>query len=67
MPCGDDQEATPSLASPRERPAHLAVLDRRAVKKSRPALPWFIDRFTSALPGDLPDEPPESSRIGVRS
>jgi hypothetical protein len=65
MPCGGDQEATPSLTPPRERPANLATLDRPAGVKARPPLPWFINRFTPELPGDLPDEPPESSRIGT--
>lgn len=65
MPCGGDQEATTSLMSPRERPANLATWDRPDAVKARPPLPSFIDRFSSELPGDLPDEPPESSRIGV--
>lgn len=64
MPCGGDQEATLSLMSPRERPASLVMLSYPKVETSRPPLPWFLNRFTSELPGDLPDEPPESSRVG---
>ncbi len=67
MPCGGDQEATLSLMSPRERPANLSQWNHPAKVKTRPPLPCFIDQFRAALPGDLPDEPPESSHFGERA